>query len=175
MERKTMIAGNGPLMMATALLSILAYHVVFGQQTVKADFAPVQAGQAPTGGTDKGPKWTVTPVMWGDATKQYLCVIKEGDKDVVGINSGRSDLAANPTYMAIYQLKANATGIDVELTGNRQIDYDLKLPTSLGGNGKAPTPYEVEKQFSRLEKDLAEKEKERAEKEKKEKDKKDGK
>lgn len=121
MERKFAI----PLLsfLAGILVMLIAWHLLAaGAATVSA--------QAASPGTDQGPSWTVTPVVWGDANRQYIVVVAESDKDFVGM--ARKNMRQLPSVknMALYRLNPLSNKTEIEFIGARTIEYDLMMPVT---------------------------------------------
>lgn len=165
MDRKSFIpvaavaAGACLLVMLTVLIGIFAYQSLVGNaQTVNA--------QANNSGTDKGPSWTVTPVTWGDANREYLVVVAESDRDFVGMAKRPSAPRPRVKNMAIYRLNPSNNKVEIEFVGARTLEYDLMMPiTADVRNHEQWRAYEVEKEIDKIvkkyEKDVKDKDKDK--------------
>lgn len=156
MDRKTLhIAG---LAAGACLMLMLAIVIGLAAYNTFINNAQVVSAQATGSGTDKGPSWTVTPVIAGDANRQYIVVVAESEQDYVG----KIQKKANPKMlvpdrtrvknMAIYRLKPENSEMGIEFVGARTIEYDLMVPslTKVDNHDKWK-PYEVWEYVGKLE------------------------
>lgn len=127
MDRKSLLplagiaVGACLMLMLTVVIGLFAYNTLVGNaQLVNAQTNP---------GTDKGPSWTITPVNWGDANRQYLVVIAESDRDYVVLGKRNATPRPRVKNMAVYRLNPQSDHVAIEYVGARTIEYDMMLPT----------------------------------------------